>query len=158
MTPPSGLLGTSRSATGCSRRTVADRPNASNSTGTGGRNVATGLVESAMTTNWADAAATILSRVCAAPPPVISQPSGAIWSAPSMVTSSWLIVPKGSTDRPNSRAACSVRGDDATHRIASRRRASAGNRYATDRHVVDHVVRGSLGRGLLLSLDVDATW
>ena len=51
MTPPSGLSGTSRRVTDASRVNVASSPNRSNSTGTAPWSAATGLDESAMTTN-----------------------------------------------------------------------------------------------------------
>ena len=63
------------------------------------------------------AAATIFSRVCAAPPPFTSQPSGAIWSAPSIVMSRWSSVANGSTadaERARPRTRCA--GDVATQR------------------------------------------
>ena len=41
------------------------------------------------------AAATIFSRTWAPPPPFTSQPSGAIWSAPSIARSSLLDVREG---------------------------------------------------------------
>ena len=50
-----------------------------------------------MTTNRSAAAATIFSRVWAPPPPLISQPSGAIWSAPSIAMSSRSMPSNGST-------------------------------------------------------------
>ena len=68
-------------------RSVARSPKESSSSGTGPCSASTGLDESAMTTKRSAAAARIFSRVCAPPPPLTSQPSGAIWSAPSMVMS-----------------------------------------------------------------------
>ena len=56
--------------------------------GSGRRAPSTGFEESAITTNRSAAAATIFSRVWAPPPPLTSQPSGAIWSAPSIAMSS----------------------------------------------------------------------
>ena len=91
----------------------------------------TGLEESAITTKRSAAAATIFSRVWAAPPPLTSQPSGAIWSAPSMAMSKRSMRSKGSTSNPSWRAASSVRGEVATQRRRRERRASAGSRKAT---------------------------
>jgi hypothetical protein len=57
------------------------------------------------------AAATIFSPVWAPPPPLISQPEGATWSAPSIARSSPSNVLNGSTFSPSSSAICSVRGE-----------------------------------------------
>ena len=81
-----------------------------------------------MTTKRADAAATTFSRVCAPPPPLITHPSGATWSAPSMAMSSASSASKGSTVSPSSPARCSVAGEVATQRRRSPRAASAGSR------------------------------
>src|SRR5579875_1666632 len=131
MTTPSGLGGASRRLNGASLRTVAGRPKRSSSSGTGRPSACTGVVESAITTNRAAAAATIFSRVWAPPPPLTSQPSGAIWSAPSIAMSSRASSPNGSTGRPSASAARSVAGEVATQRSASRRRARTGSSRAT---------------------------
>ena len=81
-----------------------------------------------MTMNRSAAAATIFSRVCAPPPPLISQPSGVIWSAPSMAMSNRSMLPPSSIRSPSSRAACSVRSEVAAHTMSSERRARAGSR------------------------------
>src|SRR6202453_1084400 len=91
----------------------------------------TGLEDAALTTNRSPAPATIFSRVCAPPPPLTSQPSGAIWSAPSMVMSNRSVLGTSSILRPSARAACSVRGDVAAQTMLSDRLARAGSRYAT---------------------------
>ena len=96
-----------------------------------GVSLATGLVESPITTKRSAAPATIFSRVCAPPPPFTTQPSGAIWSAPSMARSKRSVDPNPSIGIPRARAASSVRGDVATQRMRRRRAASAGNRNAT---------------------------
>ena len=85
----------------------------------------------AMTTKRSAAAATIFSRVCAAPPPLTSQPSGAIWSAPSTARSSRSSSSNGSTASPSSRARVSVWSEVATQRRRRPRRASAGRKCAT---------------------------
>src|SRR3954454_18342913 len=134
MTPPSGLMETSRSRAVPSRSSVAARPNSSSSSGTGGASRSTSLSEETITMNRSAAAATAFSRVWAAPPPFTSQPDGATWSAPSIATSSRAsaIAPRnGSTLMPRSRAMCSVAGEVATQRRSSPRSASAGSRYAT---------------------------
>ena len=87
------------------RRMVALNPNDSSSRGTGAWTAATGLDESAMTTKRSAAAATIFSRVWAAPPPLTNQPSGEIWSAPSMVRSNRSIPVKALHPQAHSRAA-----------------------------------------------------
>src|SRR5579859_619829 len=110
---------------------VARSPNESSSRGIGPCRAGTGLEESAMTTNRSAAPATIFSLVCAPPPPLTSQPSGATWSAPSMVRSNRSMLATSSIRRPSSRAACSVRGDVAAHAISSDLLARAGSRYAT---------------------------
>src|SRR5579859_5695828 len=110
---------------------VARSPNESSSRGIGPCRAGTGLEESAMTTNRSAAPATIFSLVCAPPPPLTSQPSGATWSAPSMVRSNRSMLATSSIRRPSSRAACSVRGDVAAHTISSDLLARAGSRYAT---------------------------
>src|SRR3954451_16022966 len=110
---------------------VACSPKESSSSGTGACRAGTGLEESAMTTNRSAAPATIFSRVCAPPPPLTSQPSGAIWSAPSMVMSNRSMLVTSSILRPSSRAACSVRGDVAAQRMSRDGLARAGSRYAT---------------------------
>src|SRR4051812_47266925 len=84
-----------------------------------------------MTTKRSAAAATIFSRVWAPPPPLTSQPSGLIWSAPSIAMSSRSRRSNGSTSSPRPRAATSVATDVATQRSRSPRRASAGSRCAT---------------------------
>ena len=66
---------------------VAARPKRCSSSGIGAAISSTGFEESAMTTKRSAAAATIFSRVWAPPPPLTSQPSGAIWSAPSIAMS-----------------------------------------------------------------------
>ena len=67
----------------------------------------------------------------APPPPLTSQPSGEIWSAPSMVMSNRSMLVTSSIRMPSSRAACSVRGDVAAQTMSRDRLASAGSRYAT---------------------------
>jgi hypothetical protein len=84
-----------------------------------------------MTTNRSAAAATTFSRVWAPPPPFTSQPSGATWSAPSIAMSMRSMAPKSSIGIPSSRAARSVAGEVATHRMSSLRSARAGSRWAT---------------------------
>ena len=69
--------------------------------GSGRRAPSTGFDESAITTNRSAAAATIFSRVCAPPPPLTSQPSGAIWSAPSIAMSRRSSRSNGSTGMPS---------------------------------------------------------
>ena len=94
----------------------------------GGPSASTTLSDEAMTTKRAEAAATTFSRVCAPPPPLMTQPSGATWSAPSMAMSSASRVSNGSTTSPSSSARCSVAGEVATQRSVRRRCASAGSR------------------------------
>ena len=84
-----------------------------------------------MTTKRSAAAATILSRVCAPPPPLISQPTGSTWSAPSMVRSSRSTSVKGLTSSPTAPASSAVAGDVATHVMSNRRAPSAGTSSAT---------------------------
>ena len=91
----------------------------------------TTLESSAMTTKRSAVAATIFSRVCAAPPPLTSQPSGAIWSAPSIAMSSRSTSSNGTTFNPSALAASSVAGEVATQVRSSPRSASAGSRNAT---------------------------
>ena len=134
MTPPSGLRGTSRSVTVPSRRSVAAIPKSRSSSGIGGASRSTSLSDPTITTKRSAAAATAFSRVCAAPPPLTSQPAGSTWSAPSIAMSRRAGAPvpaNASTRSPSSRAALSVAGDVATQRRSSARAASAGSRYAT---------------------------
>ena len=84
-----------------------------------------------MTTKRSAAAATIRSRVCAPPPPLISQPSGSTWSAPSMVRSSRSMSVKGRTSNPCAIACCSVAGDVAAQVMSSPRAPRAGTSSAT---------------------------
>ena len=84
-----------------------------------------------MTTKCSAAPATIFSLVWAPPPPLTSQPSGEIWSAPSIVMSNRSMLVTASIRMPSSRAACSVRGDVAAQTMSRERLASAGSRYAT---------------------------
>ena len=112
-----------------------------------------------MTTNRSAAPATIFSRVWAPPPPLTSQPSGATWSAPSMVRSNRSMLATSSILRPSSRAACSVRGDVAAHTMSSDRWPGPGaDRHGRagaqpDGHAVLDQLRGRLRGDLLLSLD-----
>ena len=113
-----------------------------------------------MTTKRSAAAATIFSRVCAPPPPLTSQPSGATWSAPSIAMSSRSSASNGSTESPSSRAARSVAGEVATQRMleaaVGERRQQVGDRRAgaqSDRHAVLDQLRGGLGGGALLAID-----
>ena len=140
---------------------VAAKPNESSSSGTGGaERQHTGLDESAMTTKRSAAAATIFSRVWAAPPPFTSHPSGEIWSAPSMAMSKPVDAVEGlDSEHPTPRAASSVRGEVATQRMSSDRRARAGRgghrRTGAEPHghgVLDQLC-GGLGGELLLPLD-----
>src|SRR6201995_5335235 len=131
MMPPSGLSGTSRSDAGSTRRKVARSPKDSSSRGMGACRAGTGLEGSAMTTKRAGAPATIFSPVWAPPPPLTSNPSGAIWSAPSIVMSNRSMLVTSSIRKPSSRAACSVRGDVAAQTMSRDRLAKAGSRYAT---------------------------
>ena len=69
----------------------------------------------------------------------------------------------GSTSSPSSRAALSVAGDVATHRIdeipGGQRGKQEGNRGTgpqSDRHPVLHQLRSGLGGGSLLPFDVDS--
>ena len=115
------------------------------------RSRSTSLSEETMTTKRSAAAATIFSRVCAAPPPFTSQPSGATWSAPSTASRGGRASRMRSTVRPSSRAACSVSSDVATQRMSSSRAASAGRKYATVRACAEadcHPVFDELGRSL----------
>ena len=85
-----------------------------------------------MTTKRSAAAATIFSRRWAAPPPLISQPSGVTSSVPSIAMSSRASSLNSSTGMPSSRACCSVATEVATQRIPlSPRLARAGSRKAT---------------------------
>ena len=78
------------------------------------------------------AAATIFSRRWAAPPPLISQPSGVTSSVPSIAISSRCKLLNSSTGMLRSRACCSVATEVATQRMSlSPRLAIAGNRCAT---------------------------
>ena len=88
----------------------------------------TTLSDEAMTTKRAEAAATTFSRVCAPPPPLMTQPSGATWSAPSMAMSSASSVSNGSTTSPSSLGP--VLGGRRRRHAAQRQaaRASAGSR------------------------------
>ncbi len=107
-------------------------PKPNSSSGTGPRRASTGLLESAMTTKRSAAAATIFSRRWAAPPPLISQPSGVTSSVPSIARSSRRSVLNSSTGIPSSRACSSVATEVATQRISpTPRRAIAGSRWAT---------------------------
>ena len=96
-------------------------------------------------------AATIFSRVWAAPPPFTSQPSGVTWSAPSTARSSLSRVSNGSTSRPSSRAALLGRG---RRRHAADGEASRGQRRqeVPDRRARaqadGHPGLDQLGRGL----------
>ena len=134
ITPPSGLRGTSRRVTVSSDRKVAARPNSINSKGTGGVNAGTNLSADTMTMNASAAAATLFSRVCAAPPPLMIQPCGSTWSAPSIAMSRWSTPStpvKDSTRSPKARAACSVRIEVATHTMSSCRSLRTSSRCAT---------------------------
>ena len=84
-----------------------------------------------MTTKRSAAAATIFSRVWAPPPPLTSQPSGAIWSAPSIAMSSRSRRSKSSTGIPSPRACSPVATEVTTQRIERPRAAIAGSRWAT---------------------------
>ena len=82
-----------------------------------------------MTTKRSDEAATTFSRVCAAPPPFTIQPSGAIWSAPSIGD----VEPGDSLERldgetERSAPAPRCRTDVATQRSVRPRAARAGRR------------------------------
>jgi hypothetical protein len=99
-----------------------------------------------MTTKRSDEAATIFSRVCAAPPPLTIQPSGAIWSAPSMATSRRAMPVKDSTASPSARASSSVRREVRDGRA----------RAEPDGHPVFHELGGGLGRDALLVFDIHA--
>ena len=85
-----------------------------------------------MTTKRAAAAATIFSRRWAAPPPLISHPSGVTSSVPSIAMSRRESELNCSTGMPSSRACSSVATEVATQRISlSPRLAIAGSRWAT---------------------------
>ena len=101
------------------------------------------------------------SRAGAAPPPFTSHPSGAIWSAPSIVMSNRSMVSNASTRNPSASAAASVRGDVATQRSESLRRAKCGEQIGNsgagaepDRHPVLDELGRSLGRESLLLFHV----
>src|ERR1700691_4425198 len=160
MMPPSGLSGTSRSEAGSTRRKVARSPNDSSSRGTGACRAGTGLGEAAITTKRSAPPAPIFARVWAPPPPLINQPSGAIWSAPSMVMSNRSMLVTSSIRSPSSRAACSVRGDVAAQTMDRDRLARAGEQVARGRagaepdgHAVLHQLRGRFRCDLLLALN-----
>jgi hypothetical protein len=82
------------------------------------------LSEEAMTTKRWAAAARIFSRVCAAPPPLISQPVESIWSAPSIARSSLPAASSERTRSPFAAAARSLAGDAATKTASGRASAS----------------------------------
>ena len=96
--------------------------------------VSVGLLESAITTKRSAAAATIFSRVWAPPPPLTSQRSGDIWSAPSIAMSSRTKASNASTARPSSRPRSSVSTEVATQRSCRPRSpAPAGGRQRSSR-------------------------
>ena len=106
---------------------------ACSSSGIGAAISSTGFDESAITTKRSAAAATIFSRVWAPPPPLTSQPSGAIWSAPSIAMSSRSSRLERLDRDARARApARSVATEVATQRIARgrapRARAAGGRR------------------------------
>ena len=105
-------------------------PKAISSSGTGACSAGTTFVESTITTNRSAAIATNFSRVWAPPPPFTNQPSGLIWSAPSIARSSRSMM-NGSTCNPRLLATSWVRGEVATQRTDSLREARAGSKYAT---------------------------
>ena len=127
MTPPFGLSGTSRRRTVPSRASVDSRPKAISSNGTGVCSASTIFVESAITTKRSAAMATNFSRVCAPPPPFTNQPSGLIWSAPSMARSSRSTA-NGPTCNPKLLATSWVRGEVATQWRDNLREARAGSK------------------------------
>src|SRR5262245_51346718 len=137
MTPPSGLGGESaRIATSPSSDPILSRvearPKRSSSSGIGALILFTAFEESTITTKRSALAATIFSRVCAPPPPLTSQWSGATWSAPSIARSSRSSSSKGSTGIPSAFACSSVATEVATQRrFPVRRAAIAGSRWAT---------------------------
>ena len=131
-TPPSGVAGASRSSAEPIRARVASTPNASSSSGIGGRIRSTTLSDDMTTTKRSADAATIRSRVCAPPFPLTTQPSAASWSAPSTARSSRLgaLLPwKGTTWRPSSTASASVASEVATQTRSRVRAASACTKY-----------------------------
>src|ERR1700723_3883537 len=69
----------------------------------------TSLLSSMMQTNFAEAAATIFSRVSAAPPPLISTPSAVASSAPSMYRLSGPSALRSSSGTPMARKLSEVR-------------------------------------------------
>ncbi len=105
------------------------------------------------------AAATIFSRTWAPPPPLISQPAGSTWSAPSIAMSSSPTSSSVPTGRPSSRAAVSVAGEVATQRSPSRparcqRRQQVRDGRAgaeTDAHPILDERGGGFGGGALLA-------
>ena len=136
-------------------------PKDSSSSGTGGLSASTTLSPEAITTKRSAAAATTFSRECAPPPPLMTQLSGAIWSAPSIAMSSRSSCSNGSTASPSARAATSVATEVATQRSRSPRAASAGSMVATVEPVPRPTLLPSsierdrgLGRGALLGLAV----
>ena len=72
------------------------------------------LLESTITRNVLAAAITTFSRVCAPPPPLMSQPSSVTWSGAVDREVELLGLVEGIDEQAEARAACSVRGDDAT--------------------------------------------
>ena len=115
-----------------------------------------------MTTKRSAGAATIFSRVWAPPPPLTSQRSGAIWSAPSIAMSRRSSHRRARSGCPSSRACCSVAAEVATQRRSAQapvgeRGQQVGDGGAgpeADRHPVLDQLRGGLGRQLLLGVKV----
>ena len=109
-------------------RRVAPSPNATTSMGSGKRpSTSTSFVSSAMTIILRDAAATIFSRRCAPPPPLMSRSEPSISSAPSTVRSSSGVSSSVVSGTPR-RSACarvtSEVGTPTTSRPSSTRSAS----------------------------------
>ena len=113
-----------------------------------------------MTMNRSAAAATIFSRKCAPPPPLISQPSGATWSAPSIAMSrrSTLVErPDLDVELPSVPLGLR-RGGDAVDRELARgeRREQEGDRGAgSEPHLrpILHELGGGLGGHPLFGVD-----